>query len=177
MMPCFALISWESTLRVHISSLQLLRSPAMHAFAKLVPTRQAHVDAFCSADCMLVESAAVSYSLVTVPLYDTLGPDAVRYISNHAELSAVACSVAVLPMLLQSLQGCPSIFLVVSCNSVLQSLRLLWCAGIRHEVVLPLVSPSVKCSQWCSCQGRSKAWVVHMSHSYVVWGKAEDSVA
>ena len=55
----------------------------------------------------------MSYSIVTVPLYDTLGPDAVRYISNHAELSAVACSVAMLPMLLQSLQGCPSIFLVV----------------------------------------------------------------
>ena len=56
----------------------------------------------------------MSYSIVTVPLYDTLGPDAVRYISNHAELNAVACSVAVLPMLLQSLQGCPTIFLVVS---------------------------------------------------------------
>ncbi|CAL5219689.1 g1576 [Coccomyxa viridis] len=64
-------------------------------------------------DWVLVECASVSYSIVTVPLYDTLGPDAVRYISNHAELSAVACSVAVLPMLLQSLQGCPSIFLVV----------------------------------------------------------------
>lgn len=158
------------------SSLQLLQIPAMHAFPKLVPTRQAHTNAFCSADWMLVESAAVSYSLVTVPLYDTLGPDAVRYISNHAELSAVACSVALLPMLLQSLQGCPTIFLVVSGDSVFQSSRLLWSAGVRHDVVFSLVSPLVKCSQWCSCQGRSKAWVVHMSHSYVAWGKAEDSV-
>ena len=65
-------------------------------------------------DWVLLESACVSYSIVTVPLYDTLGPDAVRYISNHAELSAVACSVTVLPGLMQSLQGCPSIRLVVS---------------------------------------------------------------
>ncbi len=55
----------------------------------------------------------MSYSIVTVPLYDTLGPDAVRYISNHAELRAVACSVALLPILLQNLQACPSISLVV----------------------------------------------------------------
>ena len=66
-----------------------------------------------SPDWVLVESACVSYSIVTVPLYDTLGPDAVRYISNHAELHAVACSVTVLPGLMQSLQGCPSIRLVV----------------------------------------------------------------
>lgn len=70
-----------------------------------------------SADWVLVESACVSYSIVTVPLYDTLGPDAVRYISNHAELSAVACSIAVLPVLLQCLPACPSVSLVVCITS------------------------------------------------------------
>lgn len=55
----------------------------------------------------------MSYSMVTVPLYDTLGPDAVRYISNHAELRAVTCSIALLPVLLKELQACPSISLVV----------------------------------------------------------------
>lgn len=65
------------------------------------------------ADWVLVEAACVSYSIVTVPLYDTLGPDAVRYISNHAELRAVACSIALLPTLLPNLQACPSISLVV----------------------------------------------------------------
>ena len=65
------------------------------------------------ADWVLVEAACVSYSIITVPLYDTLGPDAVRYISNHAELRAVACSIALLPTLLPNLQACPSISLVV----------------------------------------------------------------
>ncbi len=59
----------------------------------------------------------MSYSIVTVPLYDTLGPDAVRYISNHAELRAVACSIALLPILLPNLQACPSISLVVRPDS------------------------------------------------------------
>ena len=73
----------------------------------------------------------MSYSIVTVPLYDTLGPDAVRYISNHAELSAVACSVAVLPMLLQSLQGCPSIFLVVSRSKTSKDVVYWTISGMR----------------------------------------------
>ncbi len=37
-----------------------------------------------------------AYSMVSVPLYDTLGPDAVEYISNHAELAAIACSAQVI---------------------------------------------------------------------------------
>ena len=49
-----------------------------------------------------------SLSVVTVPLYDTLGPDAVRYIASHAELSVIACSVRVLPTLLQTVHECPT---------------------------------------------------------------------
>lgn len=41
----------------------------------------------------LVDAACHAYSMVTVPLYDTLGPDTVKYICNHAELAAVACSL------------------------------------------------------------------------------------
>lgn len=72
----------------------------------------------------------MSYSVITVPLYDTLGPDAVRYISNHAELRAVACSIALLPILLQNLQACPSISLVVRCHSSTHPLTslLLYCS-------------------------------------------------
>lgn len=51
--------------------------------------------------------------MVSVPLYDTLGPDAVRYICRHAELAAVACAAAVLPTLLQCLSDCPTVSLVV----------------------------------------------------------------
>ena len=51
------------------------------------------------ADWMLVDGACYAYSLVTVPLYDTLGPDVVRYVCCHAELAAVACSAECLATL------------------------------------------------------------------------------
>lgn len=63
---------------------------------------------------VLLDAAAHSYGMVSVPLYDTLGPDAVEYICNHAELSAVGCSAAVLPTLLSCLHKCPSVKLLVS---------------------------------------------------------------
>lgn len=62
---------------------------------------------------VLVAEAANAYSMVPVPLYDTLGPDAVRYISGHAELSAIACSANLLSVLLPCLAECPTIQLVV----------------------------------------------------------------
>eukprot|EP01018_Ginkgo_biloba_P036626 Gb_32722 [translate_table: standard] len=40
---------------------------------------------------IITEHACSSYSYISVPLYDTLGPDAVKYIVNHAEISAVFC--------------------------------------------------------------------------------------
>lgn len=40
---------------------------------------------------VLSEHALYSYSMVIVPLYDTLGPEACRYIINQAEMSLVIC--------------------------------------------------------------------------------------
>ena len=65
------------------------------------------------AEWVLTEGALTRLSCVSVPLYDTLGPKAVEYICNHAELVAVACHHAVLATLLESLPACPSIKLVV----------------------------------------------------------------
>ena len=53
---------------------------------------------------VLTAEACNAYSMVTVPLYDTLGPDAVRYISGHAELAAIACSANLLSVLLEPTQ-------------------------------------------------------------------------
>ena len=61
----------------------------------------------------LFDAAAHAYGMVSVPLYDTLGPDAVEYICNHAELAAVGCSAATLPVLLGCLARCPTVRLVV----------------------------------------------------------------
>jgi long-chain acyl-CoA synthetase len=66
---------------------------------------------------VLLDAAAHAYSMTSVPLYDTLGPDAVEFICNHAELAAVGCSAAVLPTLMSCLHKCPSVKLLVSPGS------------------------------------------------------------
>ncbi|KAF8401681.1 hypothetical protein HHK36_012627 [Tetracentron sinense] len=40
---------------------------------------------------LIVDHACSAYSYVSVPLYDTLGPDAVKYIVNHAGVQAIFC--------------------------------------------------------------------------------------
>ena len=77
---------------------------------------------FWCADWVLVDGACHAYSFVPVPLYDTLGAEAVQYIIKHAELAAIACSIAVFPTLLQALPDCPGVKLVVSASSF-----VLWC--------------------------------------------------
>ena len=69
-----------------------------------------------SRDWALVDAAVHAHALVAVPLYDTLGEDAVRYIADHAGLAAVACSAETAPVLLATLgaDGAPkSVRLVV----------------------------------------------------------------
>jgi long-chain acyl-CoA synthetase len=61
----------------------------------------------------LVDAACHAYRMVSVPLYDTLGPDTVKYIANHAELAAVACSLEVLGKMLEVLAECPTVRLLI----------------------------------------------------------------
>mmetsp|Transcript_22844 Transcript_22844/g.58572 ORF Transcript_22844/g.58572 Transcript_22844/m.58572 type:complete len:707 (+) Transcript_22844:279-2399(+) len=62
---------------------------------------------------IIMDAACHAYAMASVPLYDTLGPDAVRHICNHSEIPAVACSFAVLPVMLQCLAECPTVRLLV----------------------------------------------------------------
>lgn len=48
-----------------------------------------------AAEWVLVDAACHAYSMVSVPLYDTLGPDTVEYIANHAGLAAVGVAAEV----------------------------------------------------------------------------------
>lgn len=93
---------------------------------------------------VLVDSALHAYSMVSVPLYDTLGPDAVEYICNHAELAAVACSAAVLPVLLQCVARCPSVKCLVGAGR----------GG--HSRASECVGPTF-CGAWC-CWWRGMQW-------------------
>ncbi|XP_022723130.1 long chain acyl-CoA synthetase 6, peroxisomal-like [Durio zibethinus] len=62
---------------------------------------------------LIVDHACSAYSLVSVPLYDTLGPDAVKYIVNHADVKAIFCVPQTLNSLLRFLSEIPSVCLVV----------------------------------------------------------------
>ncbi|KAM7485560.1 hypothetical protein LguiA_001569 [Lonicera macranthoides] len=61
----------------------------------------------------IVDHACSAYSCVSVPLYDTLGPDAVKYIVNHAILQAIFCVPQTLDILLSFLSEIPSVRLIV----------------------------------------------------------------
>ncbi|CAI9776320.1 unnamed protein product [Fraxinus pennsylvanica] len=62
---------------------------------------------------MIVDHACSAYSLISVPLYDTLGPDAVKYIVNHAAAQAIFCVPQTLNILLSFLSEIPTVHLIV----------------------------------------------------------------
>ncbi|CAN8255732.1 unnamed protein product [Cochlearia groenlandica] len=62
---------------------------------------------------LVVDHACAAYSLIPVPLYDTLGPDAVKFVVNHATLQAIFCVPQTLNTLLSFLSEIPSIRLIV----------------------------------------------------------------
>ncbi|KAL8166384.1 LOW QUALITY PROTEIN: hypothetical protein V2J09_007883 [Rumex salicifolius] len=67
---------------------------------------------------MIVDHACSAYSYVSVPLYDTLGPDAVKYIVNHAEIQAIFCVPSTLNTLLSYLSEMPNVRLIVVVDGV-----------------------------------------------------------
>ncbi|KAJ4719470.1 Long-Chain Acyl-CoA Synthetase [Melia azedarach] len=62
---------------------------------------------------MIVDHACSAYSYISVPLYDTLGPDAVKYVVNHADIQAIFCVAQTLNTLLSFISDIPSVRLIV----------------------------------------------------------------
>ncbi|KAI5078310.1 hypothetical protein GOP47_0005981 [Adiantum capillus-veneris] len=62
---------------------------------------------------IITEHACSAYSFISVPLYDTLGPDAVKFIINHAETPCVFCTPDKLQTLLNCMTETCSVRLVV----------------------------------------------------------------
>ncbi|KAL1806552.1 long chain acyl-CoA synthetase 6, peroxisomal isoform X2 [Daucus carota subsp. sativus] len=62
---------------------------------------------------MIVDHACSAYSNISVPLYDTLGPDAVKFIVNHATVQAIFCVPQTLNTLLSFLSEMPSVRVIV----------------------------------------------------------------
>uniref|UniRef100_A0A0E0F9H6 Long-chain-fatty-acid--CoA ligase n=1 Tax=Oryza meridionalis TaxID=40149 RepID=A0A0E0F9H6_9ORYZ len=61
----------------------------------------------------IVDHACAAYSYVSVPLYDTLGPDAVQFIVNHATVQAIFCVPQTLSTLLSFITQMPCVHLIV----------------------------------------------------------------
>ncbi|CAI9724293.1 long-chain-fatty-acid--CoA ligase 5-like isoform X2 [Octopus vulgaris] len=57
------------------------------------PSNTTHIGIYSqnNPEFFIVEQACYMYSMVLIPLYDTLGPDAATYIVNQAEISLVVC--------------------------------------------------------------------------------------
>ncbi|RLM69582.1 long chain acyl-CoA synthetase 6, peroxisomal-like isoform X1 [Panicum miliaceum] len=62
---------------------------------------------------IIVDHACASYSYVSVPLYDTLGPDAVQFIVNHATVEVIFCVPQTLSILLSFIAQMPCVRLIV----------------------------------------------------------------
>eukprot|EP00252_Welwitschia_mirabilis_P011399 TRINITY_DN25636_c0_g1_i2.p1 TRINITY_DN25636_c0_g1~~TRINITY_DN25636_c0_g1_i2.p1 ORF type:complete len:690 (-),score=117.03 TRINITY_DN25636_c0_g1_i2:330-2399(-) len=62
---------------------------------------------------LIIDHACSSYSFTSVPLYDTLGPDAVKYVINHAEISVVFCVRDTFNIMQKFLPELPSLRLLV----------------------------------------------------------------
>lgn len=67
---------------------------------------------------VIVEQAANATNICLVPLYDTLGPDACKFIINQVELSLIACSKDKTKQLLNLVPSCPSIKIIVQFEEV-----------------------------------------------------------
>ncbi|KAF8332328.1 long-chain-fatty-acid-CoA ligase [Cantharellus anzutake] len=66
----------------------------------------------------LVDLACQAYAKVSVSLYDTLGPDSVEYIVNHATLSVIFCAPEKVPELLRLAHRLPALRKIVSFDNL-----------------------------------------------------------
>ncbi|KAJ3681040.1 hypothetical protein LUZ60_015529 [Juncus effusus] len=62
---------------------------------------------------IIVDHACSAHSYISVPLYDTLGPDAVQYIVNHASVQVIFCVPQTLGSLLSFASQIPTVRLIV----------------------------------------------------------------
>lgn len=67
---------------------------------------------------VVAEQACNAFSLITVALYDTLGPNALEFSINHSELGIVVCTADKIPNLLKVASKCPVLKIIVSMDKL-----------------------------------------------------------
>ncbi|XP_053548716.1 long-chain-fatty-acid--CoA ligase 5 [Bombina bombina] len=70
---------------------EFLGSGLVHKGCKTSPEQFIGIFSQNRPEAVIAELACFTYSMVIVPLYDTLGPEAIVFIVNRAELSVVIC--------------------------------------------------------------------------------------
>ncbi|CAO3598667.1 unnamed protein product [Absidia cylindrospora] len=66
----------------------------------------------------IADMTCAAYSLYTVALYDTLGPNVVDFVVNHSELEVVVCSGDHIPDLLKLKEKLPNLKAIISMDSI-----------------------------------------------------------
>ncbi|KAK6929991.1 AMP-dependent synthetase/ligase, partial [Dillenia turbinata] len=87
---------------------------------------------------LIADHACSAYSYISVPLYDTLGPDAVKYIVNHAAVQAIFCvhqTLNVLVFVCSELMTGLIYFQLLSFLSEIPTVRLIVVIGNRDNLI------------------------------------------
>ncbi|RHZ89697.1 hypothetical protein Glove_12g40 [Diversispora epigaea] len=66
----------------------------------------------------ITDTANSSYSLISVALYDTLGPDTVEYVINHAEIKIIVAGINRIPGLIRLVNKIPGIKVIISMDEL-----------------------------------------------------------
>lgn len=85
----------------------------------------------------IVDFACHAFGLVGVALYDTLGPNVVEYVTNHAPLSIVVASANHIPTLLKNAPATPCLRYVVSMDKLSHQEHTIlkaWAASVGVEL-------------------------------------------
>uniref|UniRef100_A0A663MQE3 Long-chain-fatty-acid--CoA ligase n=1 Tax=Athene cunicularia TaxID=194338 RepID=A0A663MQE3_ATHCN len=87
---CICSLWWKTILQV-LDRAQYLGSGLLQKGCKPSPNQFIGIFAQNRPEWIISEYACYTYSMVAVPLYDTLGPEAIVYIVNKADISIVIC--------------------------------------------------------------------------------------
>jgi hypothetical protein len=107
-------------------SAPLLLTRAFLKKAALVCTLLTELNGFLLSKVVFPTSTfafALSFSFTTVPLYDTLGTEAVQYILNQTELRVLFCSKDKINGLLDMKSSLPHLKVVVSMDAIDDGLK------------------------------------------------------
>jgi long-chain acyl-CoA synthetase len=66
---------------------------------------------------VIAEQASYAHNMVVVALYDTLGPDSVSYILNHAAIGTVICTQDKIKKILDVAEQCPQLKRIIQIES------------------------------------------------------------